>query len=58
MNSPRMTRWLTVATLTLGLGGCLPIDQELEVLFAPEAVGNAALLFRSAVFAVLQPFLF
>ena len=58
MNSLRMMKWLSAATLTLGFGGCLPIDQELEVLFAPEAVGNAELLFRSALFAVLQPLLF
>ncbi len=36
------------------LGGCLPLDLELEALLAPEAVGNALLLRESGLIALFD----
>ncbi len=42
-----------VGAVVWGLGGCLPLDLELEALLAPEAVGNALLLRESGLVALL-----
>ncbi len=58
MIAARWWRWLTPGLLIWGSAGCLPLDLELEVLYASEAVGNSLLFRDSAVFAAIQELFF
>ena len=53
MRRQRTVRMAVVGAVVWVLGGCLPLDLELEALLAPEAVGNALLLRESGLVALL-----
>ncbi len=44
MRTQRTVRMAVAGAVVWVLGGCLPLDLELEALLAPEAVGNASLV--------------
>ncbi len=49
--------WLVAGASAWLVGGCLPFDQELEALFAPEAVGNALFVRDSVLFELARSLL-
>ena len=57
MNRVQGFWWLVAGASAWLVGGCLPFDQELEALFAPEAVGNALFVRDSVLFELARSLL-